>query len=443
MLERKIDSELLAWKQNKDRKPLIVKGIRQCGKTTSVMEFAKRNYKNVVYLNFFLNETLQTAFDKSLEIDDIIMNLSSLLGSKAKFEPNNTVLIFDEIQECPQAHTSLKFFKLDGRYDVIATGSLLGVRGYGDDSKTPRSYPVGFEHTITMYPMDFEEFLWANGISNTIVEELKKYLDSESPVPIALHQRMNELLHQYMVVGGMPEIVKSFINNKNMKDVLTLQRELIESFKEDMIKYAPRSDKPRIIECFESVPNQLAKEYKKFQYKTIKSNARASQYEGSLKWIEEANIINRSYNLSITELPLSGNKIDNEFKVFMCDVGLLVAMCDDGTQYDVLQGNMYTYKGAINENLIADMLSKNGNPLYYFHKDSGLEIDFIIRYKGKCTLVETKAQTGNSKSLRTILDNYNRYHVDFAIKLGDYNIGRQDKLLTLPTYMCFLLREIN
>lgn len=442
MLERKITNELISWKQKSDRKPLIIEGVRQCGKTTSVIEFAKKNYKNVIYLNFFENKILNTAFEKSLMIDDITMNISSILGNGVKFEPNNTVLIFDEIQECPDAHTSLKFFKLDGRYDVIATGSLLGVRGYGDDDKTPKSYPVGFEHTITMYPMDFEEFLWANGISKEIIKELKKYLDNESPVPEAMHLRFNELLHQYMVVGGMPEVVEKFIDTKNLSDVLILQKELVNSFKKDMIKYAPKSIKPRIIECFESIPNQLAKEYKKFQYKIIKNGARASQYEGSLKWIEDANIINRSYDLTTTELPLSGNEINDEFKVFICDCGLLIAMCDDGTQYDVLQGNIYTYKGAINENLIASMFSKMNRQLYYFHKDSGLEIDFVIRYKGKCTLVETKAQTGNAKSLRTILNNYDKYHIDSAIKLGNYNVGREGNLLTLPTYMCFLLTDI-
>lgn len=442
MLKRKIKKELEKWKSNNARKPLIIKGIRQCGKTTSVMEFAKENYKNVIYLDFFRNQNLLTAFNNSLEIDDITMNLSSLLKGNIKFEAGNTVLIFDEIQECPQAHTSLKFFKLDGRYDVIATGSLLGVRGYGDDNKTPRSYPVGFEQTITMYPMDFEEFLWANGITSTIIDNLKKCLEDEVPVSDAIHLKMNELLHQYIVVGGMPEVVQEFINNKNLSNVLSLQRELLEAFKKDMIKYANKKDKPNIRECFESIPNQLAKEYKKFQYKSIKKGARSSQYEGCLRWIEDANIINRSYNLSTLELPLSGNKIDSEFKVFMCDTGLLVAMCEDGTQYSLLQGDMRTYKGAINENLIADMFSKMGRQLYYFHKNSGLEIDFIIRYKGKSTLVETKAKTGNSKSLNAILSNYDRYHIDQAIKLGDYNIGREGNKLTLPTYMCFLLTKI-
>lgn len=442
MLERKIKRNFEEWKNNENRKPLIIKGVRQCGKTTSVMEFAKENYKNVVYLNFFKNQRLSSAFKKSLEIDDITMNLSSLLGNEIKFEANNTVLIFDEIQECPEAHTSLKFFKLDGRYDVIATGSLLGVRGYGDDDKTPKSYPVGFEHTITMYPMDFEEFLWANGIKEDIIEYLKKCLKDETPVSDAIHLRMNELLHQYAVVGGMPEVVQEFIDTKNLSNVLSLQRELVEAFKKDMIKYASKKDKPNIRECFESIPNQLAKEYKKFQYKTIRNGARSSQYEGSIRWIEDADIVKRSYNLSALELPLSGYKIDSEFKVFMCDTGLLVSMCDDGTQYSLLQGDLRTYKGALNENLVADILTKMGRKLYYFHKDSGLEIDFVIRYKGKCTIIETKAETGNSKSLNTILSNYDRYHVDQAIKLGNYNIGREGNKLTLPTYMCFLLTEI-
>ena len=439
MLKRKIEQQLLDWKDQTNHKPLIIKGCRQCGKTSSVLDFAGKNYKHIVYLNFFENPDYASVFSGSLEIDNIIMLLTALLGSKAVFEPRETVLIFDEIQECPEARTALKFFHVDGRFDVIATGSLLGVKGYG---KQPRSIPVGSETVIDMYPLDFEEFLWANGITETVMDTLKKHLNNETPVPDALHKRMRELLLQYTVVGGMPEAVQHFVDTKQMDGVLKIQRDIVRSYEDDMVKYAEGKDKSNIKECFQSIPKQLSKENKKFQYSVVRKGASASRYEGSLQWIEDAGIISRSYNLSITELPLDGNAEKNTFKVYMKDSGLFVSMLEDGTQFDILNGNILRYKGAVFENLIADIFSKMGRKLYYFHKDSGLELDFVIRYKGKCTPVEVKATTGNTKSLKTVLNHPEKYHVENAIKLGDYNVGRMDRILTLPAYMAFLLRDL-
>lgn len=439
MLKRKIEQQLLDWKDQTNHKPLIIKGCRQCGKTSSVLDFAGKNYKNTVYLNFFENPDYASVFSGSLEIDNIIMLLTALLGDKAVFEPRETVLIFDEIQECPEARTALKFFHVDGRFDVIATGSLLGVKGYG---KQPRSIPVGSETVIDMYPLDFEEFLWANGITETVMDTLKKHLNNETPVPDALHKRMRELLLQYTVVGGMPEAVQHFVDTKQMDGVLKIQRDIVRSYEDDMVKYAEGKDKSNIKECFQSIPKQLSKENKKFQYSVVRKGASASRYEGSLQWIEDAGIISRSYNLSITELPLDGNAEKNTFKVYMKDSGLFVSMLEDGTQFDILNGNILRYKGAVFENLIADIFSKMGRKLYYFHKDSGLELDFVIRYKGKCTPVEVKATTGNTKSLKTVLNHPEKYHVENAIKLGDYNVGRMDRILTLPAYMSFLLRDL-
>lgn len=439
MLKRKIEQQLLDWKDQTNHKPLIIKGCRQCGKTSSVLDFAGKNYKNTVYLNFFENPYYASVFSGSLEIDNIIMLLTALLGGKAVFEPRETVLIFDEIQECPEARTALKFFHVDGRFDVIATGSLLGVKGYG---KQPRSIPVGSETVIDMYPLDFEEFLWANGITETVMDMLKKHLNNETPVPDALHKRMRELLLQYTVVGGMPEAVQHFVDTKQMDGVLKIQRDIVRSYEDDMVKYAEGKDKSNIKECFQSIPKQLSKENKKFQYSVVRKGASASRYEGSLQWIEDAGIISRSYNLSITELPLDGNAEKNIFKVYMKDSGLFVSMLEDGTQFDILNGNILRYKGAVFENLIADIFSKMGRKLYYFHKDSGLELDFVIRYKGKCTPVEVKATTGNTKSLKTVLNHPEKYHVENAIKLGDYNVGRMDRILTLPAYMSFLLRDL-
>lgn len=439
MLKRKIEQRLVEWKNSAGRKPLIIKGCRQCGKTYSVLDFAKKHYSHTVYLNFFENPDYAAVFSGSLEVDHIIIMLSALLGKEAIFEAGETVLILDEIQDCPEARTALKFFHLDGRFDVIGTGSLLGVKGYG---KEPKSIPVGSETIIDMYPLDFEEFLWANGIAEPVIELLKKNLDAETPVPEALHQRMRQLLLQYAVVGGMPEAVQTFVDTRQMNDVLRIQRDIIRSYEDDMVKYAEKKDKSRIKECFQSIPKQLSKENKKFQYSVVKKGSTASKYEGSLQWIEDAGIITRCYNLSITELPLDGNAEKDTFKVYMKDCGLFVSMLEDGTQYDILQGNLYGYKGALFENLIADIFAKMGRKLYYFHKDSGLEIDFVIRYKGECTLVEVKASTGNTKSTKTILRHPEKYHVYNAIKLGDYNIGRTDQILTLPLYMAFLLKEV-
>lgn len=439
MLKRKMEQVLLAWKNTPDHKPLIVKGCRQCGKTYSVLDFARKNYQHVVYLNFFENPTFASVFADSLEVDHITMMLSALMGREAIFEPGKTILVLDEIQECPDARTALKFFKLDGRYDVIGTGSLLGVQGYGN--KEPKSIPVGYETVIEMSPLDFEEFLWANGISDQIIDMLKVYLQEERPVPDALHQRLRELLLQYAVVGGMPDVVQTFINTKRMDEVLQMQRDIVRSYEDDMVKYAERKDKSVIRECFLSIPKQLSKENKKFQYSVVKKGATASKFAGSLQWIEDAGIITRCYNLTITELPLAGNADQDVFKVYMRDMGLFVAMLEDGTQFDILQGNLLGYKGAIFEGLIADIFTKMGRKLYYFHKESSLEVDFVIRYKGECTLVEVKAVTGNTKSTKTILKHPEKYHVNHAIKLGDYNVGRSEQILTLPLYMAFLLRE--
>lgn len=438
MLKRKIEQRLIEWKNAAGHKPLIVKGCRQCGKTFSVLKFAKEHYKNVVYLNFYENPDYASVFSGSLEIDNIIIMLSALLPGRATFEAGKTVLVLDEIQDCPEARTALKFFRMDGRFDVIGTGSLLGVKGYG---REPKSIPVGSETVIDMYPLDFEEFLWANGIEEPLTDMLKKNLETQTPVPEALHNRMQQLLLHYAVVGGMPDVVQTFMDTRQMDEVLRMQRDIVRSYEDDMVKYADRKDKSHIKECFVSIPRQLSKENKKFQYSVVKKGSTASKYAGSLQWIEDAGIVSRCYNLSITELPLDGNVVEDVFKVYMRDCGLFVSMLEDGTQFDILQGRLYGYKGAIFENLIADIFAKMGRKLYYFHKDSGLEVDFVIRYKGECTLVEVKASTGNTKSTKTILNHPEKYHVTSAIKLGDYNVGKEGQILTLPLYMAFLLKE--
>ena len=290
-----------------------------------------------------------------------------------------------------------------------------------------------------MFPLDFEEFLWANGVSQSVINNLEDCLNTCTPVHESIHNRIKELLLQYVVVGGMPAVVNEFITTHQMNNVLQMQRDIVNGYGDDMIKYADKSDKSKIRECFYSIPKQLSKENKKFQYSVIKKGATSNKFEGSLQWIEDAGIIRRCFNLNITELPLDGNADKNIFKVYMADIGLFISMLEDGTQYDVLKGNLLGYKGAIFENLVADIFGKMGRKLYYFHKDSGLEVDFVIRYKGECVLVECKATSGNVKSTKTILKHPEKYHVYNAIKLGDYNVGKNENILTLPLYMGFLL----
>lgn len=443
MLKRKIEKILGRWKESGDRKPLVIKGIRQCGKTYIVRKFAKENYESVVYMNFILEPGVKSAFTGNIDVDTIILNLSALIPD-CRFLEGRTCIVLDEIQECKEARTALKSFHIDGRFDVIATGSLLGVKGYGKSKKVQEgqdSVPVGYETVVDMYPLDFEEFLWANGISGRVIDSVKSCFENETVVPDGIHKAMMDLLYRYVIVGGLPDVVNCFLETKNIELIYKMQRNLLAEYEEDMVKYADDADKPHIRECFESIPMQLAKENKKFQYSVVKKGGRASQYLGSIQWLEDAGIVRRCYNTRATELPLEGNSIKECFKVYTTDIGILMAMLDYGTQVDVLKGNLLAYKGAIFENLMADFLCKSGQKLYYFHKDSGLELDFLVRFKGECVILEVKAHTGKAKSMMTVLKNKNVYHVKSAIKLGNYNVGREGEFLTLPLYMGFLLED--
>ena len=450
MLKRKIEDSLTLWKDSTGHKPLVIMGIRQCGKTFIAQHFAETNYKTVVYINFIKQPERITAFLGAKDVNTILLNLSAQI-SGVTFTPRETCFIFDEIQECPEARTSLKFFKEDGRFDVIATGSLLGVQGYGDElkkhhrrlSKTKEpginSVPVGSEDIIEMYPLDFEEFLWANGMSTGVIDALSKCYAQESPVPAGIHVALKNMLNLYVAVGGLPDAVNAFLRTNNMNEVRKVYQSILKEYRDDMVKYAPDKDKPHIRECFNSVPKQLAKENKKFQYSKVKPGGRGETYAGSLQWLEDAGIICRCYNTDITGLPMEGNARDNVFKVYMSDIGLLVEMLGEGTRADILQGNLGGFKGAIYENLMADTLHKKSQNLYYFQKDSGLELDFLVRMNGECVPLEVKAKSSKSKSARTVLNHPEKYHVKQIIKFGDYNIGREGHLLTLPSYMQFLL----
>ena len=444
MLKRKIESVLAEWRNSESKKPLVIKGIRQCGKTYIVRKFAEENYESVIYMNFILEPDKKTAFIGNIDVDTIILNLSALIPG-SRFINGKTCIILDEIQECREARTALKSFQIDGRFDIIATGSLLGVRGYGKSDKNAEngqdSIPVGYETVVEMYPLDFEEFLWANGMNDKVIDSVKSCFEKETAVPEGIHNVMMELLYRYVIVGGLPEVVNKFLETKNIELIYQVQRNLIAEYEEDMIKYADDADKARIRECFESIPKQLARDNKKFQYSVVRKGGRSSQYIGSIQRLEDAGLVRRCYNTQITELPLEGNSIKDCFKLYTTDIGLLVAMLDYGTQADILRGNLLGYKGAIFENLMADFLCKSGQKLYYFQKESGLELDFLVRYKGECVVLEVKAKSGKAKSLKTVLKNKNVYHVNHAIKLGKYNVGREEEVFTIPLYMGFLIKD--
>ena len=448
MLKRKITEELIKWKENQlvKKKALLIKGLRQIGKTFIIRDFARKHYKYEVYIDFKRNSELKTIFDGDFSVDRILMDLSAKIVG-LKFVPHETVIIFDEIQECANARTALKYFVDDGRYDVIASGSLLGIRGY--NKRKSRGVPTGSEHIIYMHPLDFEEFLWAKGVSEEVIYYLKECFESRKPISKVTHESLLRYFKEYICVGGLPEAVNIFLKTGNLNLVYQEQRDILEEYKDDFGKHLNEEENEevdekllvKILEVFNSIPSQLAKENKKFQYSWIKKSARASEYIKAIQRLKEFGIISQCYNLSNLKKPLEGNKIDNIFKIYMRDSGLFIAMLDKGTAGEIISGNLGIYKGAIFENIVADSFSKMDRNLYYFEKDSGLEIDFVTTYKNEVTLIEVKAKTGNTKSSKTILNNYSTYNVKKCIKLGEYNIGESDNILTIPYYLAFLLKE--
>lgn len=445
MFKRKITDEMLAWKNTPNKKALIVKGLRQVGKTTSVRAFAQQNYENVVYVNFKSNNSAKSIFDDDLVINRITTDLSALLPD-ARFVPYKTVIIFDEIQECANARSSIKAFVEDGRYDVIGTGSLLGIKGY--NKKKSKGVPVGFEKTIYMKPMDFEEFLWAKGIQQNVIDYLKDSYRSLTRISETTHRAMIRYFKEYICVGGMPRVVNVFVTSNDMNAVYDEQRDLIEEYKDDFGKHLDENEQEetnmvlltRINNVFDSIPAQLAKENKKFVFSAMSKKGRSSEYMPAIQWLKDYGLINFCYNLSTIDRPLEGYKIDNIFKLYFVDSGLFISMLERGTASKILNDNLNIYKGAIYENIIADAFSKNGISLYYFHKESGLEIDFVSVINDLLSIVEVKARTGNSKSAKTVLNDKTRYNADNMIKLGEYNIGVKGNMITLPFYLSFLLQ---
>lgn len=444
MFRRKIMAELEAWKNSSGKKKaLVIKGLRQIGKTYSVREFAKENYKNVIYVNFKENESAKKIFDYDLNVNRIIIDLSALIPN-SRFEEGNTVIIFDEIQECANARSSIKPFCEDGRFDIIATGSLLGIKGY--NKKKGKGVPTGFERVVYMKPMDFEEFLWAKGINESVIDYIRECYKTKTPVSEAVHQAMLRYFKEYICVGGLPYIVDRFISTNDMNVVWQEQHDIIEEYKDDFGKHLDENENEeidfsllgRINRVFDSIPAQLAKENKKFVFSALEKKGRSEKYLPAIQWLCDFGIINLCYNLSNISDPLEGNKIDNIFKIYMQDSGLFISMLDRDCAAKILSGDLGIYKGAIFENIIADSFSKQDKKLYYFHKDSGLEIDFVSKVKDEISLIEVKATTGNTKSANTVLKN-SQYDVNVCYKLSENNVGVVENRITIPYYMAFLL----
>ena len=431
MLKRKIYQSLIELKKQTEKMCLVVKCARQVGKTFIIDKFARENYENYVYINFDENPGYKVIFDGDLDVNNLIKQIS-LRVPNVSLVPHKTIIFLDEIQNCPNARTALKFLALDKRFDVIASGSLLGI-----NYKEVESFPVGYTEQLEMYSLDFEEFLWANGIEEQSILDVKEFFDKKEVVPQAMHERMMELFKEYIVVGGMPRVVNDFVKNHNFANVLKIQKAIISDYEDDIAKYADGSEKAKARACFLSIPKHLSKDYKKFRYSLVMPSGSSRKYAGSLMWLYDAGIINFCHNLEIPQLPLEGNSKSDTFKVYMRDTGLLVAMLDEGTQEDIIDGNLGIYKGAIYENIIGDILAKKGKKLYYFEYNSTLEVDFFIRYERVITAIEVKS-SGNSKSksLETLME---KYGVKKGIKLAPSNYGKKGEIDIFPIYMAMFL----
>lgn len=444
MFKRKILKEFENWKTSGGKKKaLVVKGMRQIGKTSSVLEFARSNYESVVYINFKENENAKKVFEGDLNVSRITIDLSALFPN-VHFVENKTVIVFDEIQECANARASIKPFMEDGRYDVICTGSLLGIKGY--NRKKGKGVPTGFERIIYMKPMDFEEFLWAKGIGENVISYLKECFAKKEPVSEATHNTMLRYFKEYLCVGGLPYVVSRFVETNDMNVVWQEQQDILEEYKDDFGKHLDENENEeidrtllgRINRVFDSIPAQLAKENNKFVYSQLEKKGRSENYQTAIQWLYDCGIINICHNLTNIAEPLEGYKIENTFKIYVQDSGLFVAMLERGTAAKILSGDLGFYKGAIYENIIADCFSKQARKLFYFRKDTGLEIDFVENVGGELAIIEVKATTGRSKSARTVLSNDN-YAAKVCYKLSENNIGVADKMVTLPYYMAMFL----
>ena len=436
-LKRKIDAYLLDWKLNDSKMPLIVKGSRQIGKTKSIMHFALNNYENVIEINFALEPKYKNITLDGYDVKSIIKNISRIDPTK-KFIPGKTLIFFDEITDFPDIATSLKSFTIDGRYDVICSGSLLGI-----NYKKIESNSVGYKINYTMHSMDFEEFLWANGYDCSLIEDILNHLYNLKPFNELEMKIFHGLFLDFSILGGMPAVVKNYIEKGTFEGSLELQKQLIEDYKEDIRKYAEGLDQGRIINVFNSIPSQLSKENKKFQLSKVSHGARFKDYRGCIEWLKDSGIVNVSYCLNYPELPLKGNVDYDKFKLYFSDNGLLVSLLDDEASDDLrVNHNLGVYKGALYENIVGEALVKSGYDLFYYKKeDATIEIDFFLRNKDSLIPFEVKSNTGKSKSMRTLIESSKYEDVTFGIKLSYNNIGYDNKIFTFPYFCSFLLKR--
>lgn len=436
-LARKTDVFLQEWKKNPDRYPLIIKGARQVGKTEAIRRFAKENYKKVIEINFITEPAYKVIIEEGFSADNITKLISRIDPSK-HFDAGETLLFFDEIQDFPEIVTALKFFKEDGRYDIICSGSLLGVQYH-----RIASISVGYKTDYQMYSMDFEEFLWAKGYEEETISDMLCHMLSGTPFSEAEQRIFSNLFLEYCILGGMPAIVSSYMESGTFEGSLALQHQLLTDYENDIVKYAEGLDKAKILSVYRSVPAQLAKENKKFQYSKVTKGGRSKDYMGCIEWLKDAGLINVCECLQFPELPLKGNVNADKYKVYISDTGLLVASLDDEAQIDLRANkNLGVYKGALYENFVAEALIKQGYGLYYYSKEnSTLEEDFFVRSANELIPVEVKSNTNRSKSMRQLIKNDTYGDIRHGIKFTTGNVGISDAIVTFPYFCAFLLKK--
>ncbi len=450
---RKIYKKLLSWKEenSKYRKTaLIIKGARQVGKTTLVLQFAEQEYENYVYINFMKDRQYKNCFEGSLDANAIVQQIN-YQNDGFKFIPNKTLIIFDEIQECARARSSLKYFCEDGNYDVICTGSLLGVMGY--NAKKDASIPVGFESHLTMKSMDFQEFMFAQGFKQEKFEVLEEKIIHLLPIEESIHNKMIEHYKTYLLVGGMPEVVTRYIETKNINDARHVQKRILETYRNDFGRHLDENedvktsvwDKTKLNRLYESIPKQLAKSQEldsntstKFKFGQVSSGARFRDYSEAIQWLKDAGLINVCYNVENIKSPINAYKIENNVKIYMNDTGLFMSTIDFKVMSSIYMSDFGTYKGYIYENVIADQLSKNGFELYYYEKNSRGEIDFIITTNSDLIAIDSKSNKGNTETLSNTLKKNPEIK---GIKLSNNNVGISGNLLTIPSYMTYMITE--
>ncbi|MBI9095988.1 MAG: ATP-binding protein [Sphaerochaeta sp.] len=436
-LKRKIDSFLSGWKKSENKKPLIIKGPRQVGKTESIRRFSSKNYENVLEINFVEEPKYKMITVDGYKTDDIIKNISLLDPSK-RFIAGKTLIFFDELQEFPEIATALKFFHIDGRFEIICSGSMLGLNYTKIESNS-----VGYKTDYTMFSLDFEEFLWAKGYDDQFVINLLEHMHTLKPLNEVQMSVCSSLFLDYCILGGMPAIVRAYITKGTFEGSLEMQRQLIADYKEDIRKYAQGVDQTRILNVFTQITPQLAKDNKKFQISKVASGARFSEYRGCIGWLDDAGVINLCYCLKFPALPLKGNFDEAKYKIYFADSGLLVAMLDDETQEDLRANkNLGVYKGALYENIVGEALVKSSFSLYYYKReDSTLEEDFFVRTASELIPVEVKAKNGRAKSLKTLIKSDKYADIHYGIKFTGGNIGYSDNIYTFPYFCAFLLRR--